>query len=192
MKTKIVAVIQARMGSSRFPGKSMEMIGNWSLVELVLKRVQQSSKVDEVILATTTNPHDDILAEHVSQIGFPVFRGSEEDVLSRFYLAAKPYQPDIVVRITGDCPLVSPTLIDQAVVEFEEKGVDYLTLSIGEDKKNAYPRGLDVEVAKFSSVSEAVKNATEKYEREHVMPRKRAVGSPFSSTVSRGFSHSSV
>lgn len=170
MKKKTVAIIQARMGSTRFPGKSMKFIGKWSVVELVLKRVKQSTRVDQVILATTENSDDDVLAQYVSQMGFPVFRGSEEDVLSRFYQAAAPYQPDIVVRITGDCPLISPTLIDQSVNTFEETRVDYLTLLIGEDKTNAFPRGLDVEVAKFSAISKAKKNATEKYEREHVMP----------------------
>ncbi|MFX0055462.1 MAG: cytidylyltransferase domain-containing protein [Candidatus Hermodarchaeota archaeon] len=169
MKTKIVAVIQARMGSSRFPGKSMEKIGHWPLVELVLKRVQRS-RVDVVVLATSTSPLDDVLAEYVDSLGFPVFRGSEEDVLSRFHQAAEKYDPETVVRITGDCPLISPTLIDYAIDVFEEHNVDYLSLAIGDEKPAAYPRGFDVEVARFASLTEAVTNATKEYEREHVMP----------------------
>ncbi|MDH4214118.1 MAG: glycosyltransferase family protein [Candidatus Thorarchaeota archaeon] len=170
MKSKIVAVIQARMRSSRFPGKPLEKIGEWSLIELVLRRVSKSSKIEKVILATSSNPNDDILATHVESLGFPVFRGSENDVLSRFYEAAREYEPLAVVRITGDCPLISPSLIDYAIENFAVKNVDYLTISIGEEKERAYPRGFDVEVASFKALTEAVENASKQYEREHVMP----------------------
>jgi spore coat polysaccharide biosynthesis protein SpsF len=170
MKKKTIAIVQARMGSSRFPGKPLEKIGEWSLIELVMRRVNQSTRIDQVVLATSTNPKDDIIEHHVRQLGFVVFRGSEEDVLSRFYDAAKTFEPAIVVRITGDCPLISPKLIDHAIENFVEKGVDYLSLSIGEDKKIAYPRGFDVEVASFKSLVEAAEKATKQYEREHVMP----------------------
>lgn len=158
------------MGSTRFPGKSLVSIGDYSLIELVLKRAKQSSKVDHVVLATSIHPGSDILADHVTELGFPVSRGSEDDVLSRFFEAAKPYEPNIVVRITGDCPVVSPELIDTAIDAFIDKQVDYLALSIGENKDRAYPRGFDVEVTNFKSLSEAATRATEKYEREHVMP----------------------
>lgn len=170
MTNKTLAIIQARMGSSRFPGKSLVNIGEWSLIELVLKRAKRSSKIQEVILATSENQKDDVLESHVQQLGFPVFRGSEEDVLSRFVYAAIEYAPTTVVRITGDCPLLSPSLIDKAIDCFIRKQVDYLALSIGEEKRKAYPRGLDVEVAKFSSLCEAAEKATKKFEREHVMP----------------------
>jgi spore coat polysaccharide biosynthesis protein SpsF len=170
MKYKTIAIVQARMGSSRFPGKSLERIGKWSLIELVMGRVNQSSKVDKVVLATSTNPKDDVLENHVRQLGFPVFRGSEEDVLSRFYETAKSFEPATVVRITGDCPLISPRLIDYAIDRFVDKQVDYLSLSVGNDKKLAYPRGFDVEVASFKSLSKAAEKASKQYEREHVMP----------------------
>jgi len=170
MKRKTIAIVQARMGSSRFPGKPLEKIGEWSLIELVMKRVNQSSKIGQVVLATSTNPKDDIMENHVRQLGFLVFRGSEEDVLSRFYDAARAFEPAIVVRITGDCPLISPELIDHAIDNFVEKEVDYLSLSIGEDREFAYPRGFDVEVASFESLAEAAEKATKRYEREHVMP----------------------
>jgi spore coat polysaccharide biosynthesis protein SpsF (cytidylyltransferase family) len=170
MKEKIIAVVQARMGSSRFPGKSLETIGDWSLIELVLKRASQSKMVEQVILATSVDNKDNVLETHIKQLGFPVSRGSEGDVLDRFYKAAKPYKPTILVRITGDCPLISPVLIDRAISKFLEKKVDYLALSIGEEKELAYPRGFDVEVARFESLKQAAENATEKYEREHVMP----------------------
>jgi len=180
MKHKIVAVVQARMGSSRFPGKSLETVGEWSLIEMVMQRVSQASKVDDVILATSVDPKDDVLDKHVTQLGFPVSRGSESDVLSRVFDAVKPYEPSIVVRITGDCPLISPALIDYAINTFLEKQVDYLALSVGENKELAYPRGFDVEVALFKSLSEAAKNATENFEREHVMPYLYTHGDEFS------------
>ncbi|MHA2149264.1 MAG: cytidylyltransferase domain-containing protein [Candidatus Kariarchaeaceae archaeon] len=166
----MVAIIQARMGSSRLPGKPLEQIGEWSLIELVLNRVRKSTKVDQVVLATSTNSIDTPLANHVKALGFHVHRGSEDDVLSRFYDAAKTFDSDVVVRITGDCPLVSPVLIDHAVGKFVEEGVDYLSLSIGEEKKIAYPRGLDVEVTTYKALTIAAENATKPYEREHVMP----------------------
>jgi spore coat polysaccharide biosynthesis protein SpsF len=170
MTDLVVAVIQARMSSTRLPGKSLKMIGDWSLIEMVLNRVNKATKVDNIVLATSTNAKDDTLEEHVKQLGFPVYRGSEEDVLSRFFNAAKSFNPTTVVRITGDCPLISPTLIDHAIELFNKNEVDYLSLSIGEEKEKAYPRGLDVEIANFKSMTEAVENATEQYEREHVMP----------------------
>lgn len=170
MKHEIIAIVQARMDSSRLPGKSLEMIGKWSLIELVMKRVNRSSRIDKVVLATSNNPKDDVLENHVKQLGFVVTRGSEEDVLSRFYDAAKSFEPTVVVRITGDCPLVSPRLIDYAIDVFVEKQADYLSLSIGNDKELAYPRGFDVEVARFKSLTDAAEKATKHYEREHVMP----------------------
>ena len=166
----IISIVQARMGSTRFSGKSLKEVGNWTLIELVLKRVQQSTRINHIVLATSVNPIDDILDDHVSNLGFQVHRGSEDDVLSRFHDAANQYEPSIVVRITGDCPLISPTLIDHAIDSFIEDDVDYLSLSIGEEKELAYPRGLDVEIAKFESLTEAAEKATERYEREHVMP----------------------
>ncbi|MCF2137000.1 MAG: glycosyltransferase family protein [Candidatus Thorarchaeota archaeon] len=170
MTQNIVCIVQARMNSSRLPKKSLKKIGSWSIVELVLKRASQAHLVNKVILATSTNPSDDPLAEYVRDLGFAVFRGSEDDVLSRFFEAAKSQQADVVVRVTGDCPVISPKLIDYAVVSFLERDVDYLTISIGENKECAYPRGFDVEVAKFESLAIAASEATEKYEREHVMP----------------------
>jgi spore coat polysaccharide biosynthesis protein SpsF len=168
--TKTIAIIQARMGSSRFPGKPLERIGEWSIVELVLKRVRQAASIDDIVLATSTNPRDTVLAEHVASLGFHVFRGSEDDVLSRFYNAGRRFEATTIARITGDCPLISPTLIDFAVSKFYEMALDYLTINIGEDKTQAFPRGFDVEVAKFAALAEAHEKATQKYEREHVMP----------------------
>jgi spore coat polysaccharide biosynthesis protein SpsF len=170
MKINTLAIIQARMGSTRLPGKSLARINSWSIIELVLERVKRASLIDEIVLATSINRQDDVLAEHVRELGFSVYRGSENDVLSRFFEAAQNYEPKTVVRVTGDCPLISPKLITQAIKAFLDRDVDYLTLAIGRDKELAYPRGFDVEVAKYQILREASEKAKLAYEREHVMP----------------------
>lgn len=183
MTKKTIAIIQARMGSSRFPGKSLASIGEWSLVEMVLTRAAKATLVDEVVLATSINASDDVLAAHVEELGFPVFRGSEEDVLARFFSAAESHGASTIVRITGDCPLISPMLIDEAVTSFRELSVDYLALAIGEDRPLAYPRGFDVEVARFTSLARANENADKRFEREHVMPYLYTHGAMFKTSI---------
>ena len=128
MTDSVIAIIQARMGSSRLPGKSMAKIGERTIIEYVLRRVERASRVSSVVVAISNNPKDDILEKHVQQLGYTVHRGSEDDVLERFYNAAKPFNPVAVVRITGDCPLVSCELIDLAIDRFFKDEVDYLSL----------------------------------------------------------------
>ncbi len=158
------------MSSSRLPGKSMKRIGTLPIIDYVIKRVMRAKKINYIIVAITTSEHDDILAEHISSLGIDVFRGSENDVLDRYFRAVESKSPYSVVRITGDCPLISPKLIDLTISKFEKEDVDYIRLVTGENEKNAFPRGFDVEIAKFEALSQASKEATEKYEREHVMP----------------------
>lgn len=170
MKIDVTAVIQARMGSSRLPGKSLAQIGEFKLIELVLKRIQMSSMVNDIILATTNHESDNSLVKYVEELGFNVFRGSEEDVLARVYNAVQQKKPKTIIRVTGDCPLISPKIIDTAVRRFEEETLDYLSLTIGEDLDLAYPRGFDVEVFSFRALKEAHIKATKQFEREHVTP----------------------
>lgn len=170
MRQKTIAIVQGRMGSTRFPGKTLEKLGKWSVIELVLKRAAQSKRVSDVVLASSTNPIDDQLEKHITELGFQVFRGSESDVLSRFYEAASKLNPTTLVRLTGDCPLISPDLMDTAVQQFAERDVDYLALVVGKEKELAFPRGFDVEVFGYESLREAASKATESYEREHVTP----------------------
>ena len=101
---KTVAIVQARMGSSRLPDKVMLFINGAPMIELLLRRLSNAKRIDQIILATSDDSREQPLCDHVSDLGYDVFRGSENDVLDRFYQAAKPYQPDTVVRITGDCP----------------------------------------------------------------------------------------
>lgn len=170
MNLKTVLIVQARMDSKRLPGKTLAKIGEWSLIELVLKRASKATMIDNIVLATSVNPKDDVLEEHVRQKGFQIHRGSEDDVLSRFFEAARIFNPKLVVRITGDCPLISPKLIDLAVKTFIDRNDDYMSISIGETKEKAYPRGFDVEITTFEALNIASKNATKQFEREHVMP----------------------
>src|SRR6056300_643801 len=115
---KVVAVVQARMGSSRLPGKVMKLINGTPVVELLLKRLSCSKKIDHILVATSVDPQNIPLKDHVNSLGFECEIGSEEDVLSRVYHAAKKHTPDVVVRITGDCPFVDAALVDSIIMSF--------------------------------------------------------------------------
>ena len=170
MTGRVGIIVQARMGSSRLPGKVMKLVGSIPIIELLLRRLSRVKRCDIVIVATTTDPKDDPLIDHCRTIGATVFRGPEQDVLARYYQAAKAHGLDIVVRITGDCPLADPALIDEMIEEFielEEKGqADYLNNTL----EQTYPRGLDVEVFTFKALEKAYSEAKEGYQREHVTP----------------------
>jgi glutamate-1-semialdehyde 2,1-aminomutase len=162
----ITAVVQARMGSSRLPGKVMAPLAGVPLIEVLLHRLSQSSRITSIVLATSEDGRNDPLAAHVEHLGYRVFRGSEHDVLSRFYLAAAPATPDVVVRITGDCPLLDAALVDSIIDAYLEAGVDYATNT----NPPTYPDGLDVEVMSFGALTTAYREATTQHDREHVTP----------------------
>ena len=115
---RIVALVQARMGSTRLPNKVMKPIQGIPMIELLLKRLSKASLVNEIVVATSLEPVNQVLVDHVKNIGFNVFQGSENDVLDRFYKAATIYKADIVIRITADCPLIDPSLVDELITEF--------------------------------------------------------------------------
>jgi spore coat polysaccharide biosynthesis protein SpsF len=166
--TKVVAIIQARMGSTRLPGKVMtEIVGKpmlWHLVD----RVKKCRSVDLVVVATTTNKEDRVVKELAEKSGAKAYCGSEDDVLDRYYQAAKLYGADVVVRITADCPLIDPHLVDRMVKYFEDNRdkLDY----VGMGSPNPYPDGLDAEVFSFKVLKKAWKETKLKSEREHVTP----------------------
>ena len=125
-KGKTLAFIQARMGSSRLPGKVMKTIKGKPIIELLLKRLSKSELIDEIIVATSSLNENDVLVTYVHKLGFKTYRGSEEDVLDRFYKAACHYKGDTIVRITADCPLVDPSLVDELIEAYHEhKTADY-------------------------------------------------------------------
>lgn len=167
---KIGAIIQARMGSTRLPSKVMKKIKDKSVLEHVVNRVIQSTYLNEIIIATTVNEEDGKIEKEALKIGTKVFRGSQEDVLSRYYLAAKEYGLDIIVRITSDCPLYDPNVLDEMIKFYLENEYEVVSNASSDLSKRTYPRGLDTEIFSFEILENAYKNAEEKYQREHVTP----------------------
>lgn len=165
---KTVAVVQARMGSSRLPGKVMKTVAGQRVIDLLLRRLKQAQRVDEIVLATTEMPVDDPLAAHVAGQGIRVVRGSEDDVLARYLKAVDQSGATTVIRITGDCPFVMPALVDEMVGAFHarEGDIDYLS----NIDPPTYPDGLDLEVFSADSLRRAEREACGSYDREHVTP----------------------
>ncbi len=162
----VLAITQARMGSTRLPGKVFKTLGGQPLLKVHLDRVAAAHQVDRVIVATTNKAADEAIALEASNWGFDTFRGSENDVLERFYLAAKPSSPEWVVRVTSDCPFVDPELIDEVISLAVESDVDYCSNTLIE----AYPDGQDIEVFRFAALERAHREATLASDREHVTP----------------------
>ena len=160
----IVAIIQARMGSTRLPGKILKPILGRPMLSLMLERVKRTKRVDAVVVATTDKVEDDATADLAKKCGAIVFRGSEGDVLDRFYKAAKEVKANTIVRLTGDCPIMDPDVIDMVIERFEtsREKVDYSSTP------NNYPEGLDIEIFTFATLEKAAQNAKLPSEREHV------------------------
>jgi spore coat polysaccharide biosynthesis protein SpsF (cytidylyltransferase family) len=152
------------MGSSRLPGKILKQIGDYPLLWHVVTRTRLASLLDETVVATTVEAQDDQVVDFCKQHEFECTRGSEDDVLDRYYESAKAYNADTVVRITGDCPLVSPEIIDRVVRVYRNSGVEYA------NNKLRYPNGLDVESMRFETLERAWEEAESPEEREHVTP----------------------
>jgi spore coat polysaccharide biosynthesis protein SpsF len=168
---KTVAIIQARMGSTRLPGKVMKQLCGKTVLAHVIFRVQACPLVDEVVVATTTLPSDDAIVTESEKCGAKWFRGSEEDVLERYYLTAKQYNADVIVRVTSDCPLCDPNVLTQMLDYFNKariKGlkIDYLNNFL----YRSYPRGLDAEIFTFKTLETAFSKGCQPDEREHVTP----------------------
>lgn len=164
----IIGIIQARMGSTRLPGKVLADVQGRSLIAHVVERCAAAKCLQRVVIATTGQPEDDRLAAHVRDtLGVDVFRGSTDDVLDRFYQCALHYAPDIVVRITADDPLKDPEIIDRAVAILrEDAGADYCSNAI----RPTFPEGLDIEAFRFPALAAAAAEARLPSEREHVTP----------------------
>ena len=159
-----LAIIQARMGSSRLPGKVMLELAGKTVIECVVDRVLKSELVDDVVVATSIDKGNLPLIEKCAAKGIRIFCGSEDDVLDRFYQAAKLFQPENVIRITADCPLLDPQVVDQVVRRHMETGADYTSNTI----EPTYPDGLDCEIMKYSVLHETWKKAKLASDREHV------------------------
>lgn len=167
-----LAIVQARMGSTRLPRKVMRPIGGVPMIERLLRRLQRSQRIDRIVLATAEGPANEPLAAFVRGLGFAVHQGSELDVLDRYYQAARPHRPAAVVRVTGDCPLIDPVLVDEVIDLFERAGCDYAS----NIQPPTYPDGLDAEVFTFAALERAAHEATRPFDREHVTPYLRESG----------------
>jgi len=166
---KTLCIIQARMGSTRLPGKVLKKIRGIALLEHCIRRVEQAEKIDKVVVATTINKEDDKIIELCRQMGVDCYRGSSDDVLDRYYGCALVYPVyENIVRVTSDCPLIDPNVIDMCVEAFEKSGCDYISNVVPGER--TFPRGLDVEVFSRAALKKAKQNASEDYEREHVTP----------------------
>ena len=166
MELNTILITQARKGSSRLPGKVLKKVEGKELLRIHLERLNRSKLVDQIIVATTTETKDEEIAHLVESWGFAYYRGSENDVLDRFYQTILQFKilPLWVVRVTSDCPLIDPDLVDEVVAFAHSNNVDYVSNSIIEQ----FPDGQDVEVFKFSALEKAWKEAVLKSDREHV------------------------
>jgi spore coat polysaccharide biosynthesis protein SpsF (cytidylyltransferase family) len=163
---KTIAIIQARMGSIRLPGKMMILLAGRPIIFHVVNRVKKSKLVDQAVLATSDEKNNEVLIEEVKKYGIDSFVGDENDVLDRFYQCAKKFNADIIVRITGDCPLIDPKIIDKVIEIFQNNQVDYAS----NVHPPTFPDGFDVEVFSFGVLEKAWQKAKLKSEREHVTP----------------------
>ena len=163
---KVVAIIQARMGSTRLPNKVMKTINDVPMIELLINRLSRALLIDQILVATSDDIKNQPLAHHVESLGYACVKGSETDVLDRYLKAAHASCADTVIRITGDCPLVDPDLVDEMIRQFQSKHVDYLC----NNYPPTYPDGLDIEVFSFSALQKASLEATKSFDREHVTP----------------------
>jgi spore coat polysaccharide biosynthesis protein SpsF len=170
MKEQVVAIIQARMSSTRLPGKVLLDLGGRPVLDRMIERVKQAKAVSETVVATTTDPSDDPIVTLCEQLGTPVFRGSLPDVLDRYYQCARQFKAEIVVRLTGDCPLIDPELIDEVIFGLFDPPSDFSCNRLPPPFSRSYPIGLDVEACTFAAMETAWLAATEKHDREHVMP----------------------
>src|SRR5215469_8186363 len=163
---RVAAIIQARIGSTRLPGKVLRDLGGRTVLERVVSRTRKCTLVNEVIVATSVNPGDDVIVEACVRLRVRVFRGSEHDVLDRYFRAAEAAQAQVVVRITSDCPLIDPEVSDQAIRAFLDARADYASNVL----ERTYPRGLDTEVVALQALECAFREAKEPFQREHVTP----------------------
>lgn len=169
---KILALVQARMGSTRLPSKVMKPIGGIPMIELLLTRLAKSKEIDQIVVATSVDKRNIPLVEYVRKLGYTCEQGSENDVLERYAQAAEKHKADVVVRITGDCPLVDPDLVDEVIRQFKAEKVDYFCNT----NPPTYPDGLDIEVFTFKALEKASRETADPFDREHVTPYLRKSG----------------
>lgn len=163
---KVIAITQARCGSTRLPAKVLKKIGNDTLLDIHIKRILKAHEIDELVVATTDEEGAEKIVKIAEKYGVRAYKGSIHDVLERFYLSIIDQNPDLVVRLTSDCPLIDPLVIDQIVIKCKSGEYDYVSNTL----EPTFPDGVDVEVFKFSALKKAFDEATFNSDREHVTP----------------------
>jgi spore coat polysaccharide biosynthesis protein SpsF len=166
----IIVIIQARMGSSRLPGKVFMEICGEPMLAWVVKRARKAKLINEIVVATTIEESDDDIEKFCQANNVLCFRGSSADVLDRYFQAAKQYHADVIVRLTADCPLIDPGLIDNTIAALLGSFADFAANRLPPPFKRTYPIGLDTEVVTMAALERAWKESTALYEREHVLP----------------------
>ena len=162
----IGCIVQARMGSSRLPGKVLKKIQNRTILDYVISQIKFSKKINKIVIATTTNENDKIIVDFCIEKNILYFRGNEKDVLDRYYECAKKFNFQKIVRITSDNPLIEPQIIDKCIEKYEKSNCDYLST----EHPPTFPQGYAVEIFSFEVLENAWKNARKPSEREHVTP----------------------
>jgi spore coat polysaccharide biosynthesis protein SpsF len=163
----VIAIIQARMGSTRLPGKVLMEVDDRPLLAYQLDRILKSKKLDRVVVATSDLDKDDAIESFCKEYGVDCYRGSENDVMGRYYDCAILYNPNIVVRMTADCPLIDPDIIDKLVRKFEDDNIDYCANTVPPET-STFPDGSDVEVFSMNALKRANIEVKDKHRREHV------------------------
>lgn len=169
---KVVAIVQARMGSTRLPNKVMKEIGGVPMIELLLARLSRAKEIDQIVVATSVDEKNEPLASHVQKLGYLCIRGSENDVLQRYLDAAHVSNADVVVRVTGDCPLIDPEVVNEVVAHFKNQDIDY----VSNTSPPTYPDGLDTEVFTLAALERAASESQDSFDHEHVTPYLRRPG----------------
>lgn len=168
--SNVDAIVQARFGSTRLPGKILKPLSGKPMLLHVFNRLAQAKLVDKIIIATTILPEDDAVQIFCEENKILFFRGSSADVLSRYYETAKRFNSNVIIRITADCPLIDPTIIDKMVERFTEETVKEKFEYLSNVSPRTFPRGLDTEIFSFASLEKTYHEAHQEYEREHVTP----------------------
>lgn len=163
---KTVAIVQARIGSTRLPGKVLMCIGGETTLGRVVRRLSRAKLITEVTIATTDSPADDAIVSEANRLGVRCFCGSEQDVLARYLGAAEEFEAEVIVRVTSDCPLIDAGVADQVLQDFFQARVDFAY----NDVEHSFPRGLDVEALSREALHKAAEIAERQYHREHVTP----------------------
>ena len=165
---KKLIIVQARMTSTRLPGKVVKVVCGKPLLEHLIDRLKRVKYADRIVIATTVNETDDIIVELCEKLDISYYRGSEEDVLGRYYETAVEYGGDIIIRITSDCPVIDPEVVDYLINFFTNntEKYDYVSNTL----ERTYPKGMDAEVISFNALKEAHFNAYDPFDREHVTP----------------------